>query len=413
MSNSSGAYVGIDISSRSTVLSIYNSNMEEPATVSTVLGEENYSIPTVLAKKLGMGQWFFGEEALLKSRTKEAVLVDELYNLALRDEQVLVDGQNYFARDLLVIYFNKLFSIPGPMAAMSEIEKLVVCTPQISIEVMELMNYVVGKLGIDSNKLTIIDRNECFYYYALSGKPELFLYSVALFDYSGNNMVSCIMNRNQATRPQLITLDVVNHGDITENKDEMFDAIIAETFGSKLFSAVYLVGDGFDGEWMKLSLTRLCKGRKVFLGKNLYSKGACYAGFIKDGKRDWPFIFIGDNDLKLNLSIKVLENNNLRFLTLIDAGESWYDAKGECEVILDGEPELEFYLQRPESREVHTEILELTDIPKRENRTTRLRIEASPISDVAVSIAITDLGFGEISPSSGKSWEHTISLKGN
>ena len=413
MSNSSGAYVGIDISSRSTVLSIYNSNMEEPATVSTVLGEENYSIPTVLAKKLGMGQWFFGEEALLKSRTKEAVLVDELYTLALRDEQVLVDGQNYFARDLLVIYFNKLFSIPGPMAAMSEIEKLVVCTPQISIEVMELMNYVVGKLGIDSNKLTIIDRNECFYYYALSGKPELFLYSVALFDYSGNNMVSCIMNRNQATRPQLITLDVVNHGDITENKDEMFDAIIAETFGSKLFSAVYLVGDGFDGEWMKLSLTRLCKGRKVFLGKNLYSKGACYAGFIKDGKRDWPFIFIGDNDLKLNLSIKVLENNNLRFLTLIDAGESWYDAKGECEVILDGEPELEFYLQRPESREVHTEILELTDIPKRENRTTRLRIEASPISDVAVSIVITDLGFGEISPSSGKSWEHTISLKGN
>ncbi|WP_028236077.1 DUF5716 family protein [Pseudobutyrivibrio sp. MD2005] len=413
MSNSSGAYVGIDISSRSTVLSIYNSNMEEPATVSTVLGEENYSIPTVLAKKLGMGQWFFGEEALLKSRTKEAVLVDELYTLALRDEQVLVDGQNYFARDLLVIYFNKLFSIPGPMAAMSEIEKLVVCTPQISIEVMELMNYVVGKLGIDSNKLTIIDRNECFYFYALSGKPELFLYSVALFDYSGNNMVSCIMNRNQATRPQLITLDVVNHGDITENKDEMFDAIIAETFGSKLFSAVYLVGDGFDGEWMKLSLTRLCKGRKVFLGKNLYSKGACYAGFIKDGKRDWPFIFIGDNDLKLNLSIKVLENNNLRFLTLIDAGESWYDAKGECEVILDGEPELEFYLQRPESREVHTEILELTDIPKRENRTTRLRIEASPISDVAVSIVITDLGFGEISPSSGKSWEHTISLKGN
>ena len=413
MSNSSGAYVGIDISSRSTVLSIYNSNMEEPATVSTVLGEENYSIPTVLAKKLGMGQWFFGEEALLKSRTKEAVLVDELYTLALRDEQVLVDGQNYFARDLLVIYFNKLFSIPGPMAAMSEIEKLVVCTPQISIEVMELMNYVVGKLGIDSNKLTIIDRNECFYYYALSGKPELFLYSVALFDYSGNNMVSCIMNRNQATRPQLITLDVVNHGDITENKDEMFDAIIAETFGSKLFSAVYLVGDGFDGEWMKLSLTRLCKGRKVFLGKNLYSKGACYAGFIKDGKRDWPFIFIGDNDLKLNLSIKVLENNNLRFLSLFDAGESWYDAKGECEVILDGEPELEFYLQRPESREVHTEILELTDIPKRENRTTRLRIEASPISDVAVSIVITDLGFGEISPSSGKSWEHTISLKGN
>lgn len=408
----SGAILGIDINPRSTVLSIYKSNMEEPTTVSTVLGEENYSIPTVLAKRNGMGQWFFGDEAITKNRTKEAFLVDDLYNLAIRNEQVFIDGENYQARDLLVIFFNKLFSIPGPMAAMGEVEKLVICVEQVNLEVMELMNYASGKLGIDSKKVMLIDRNECFYFYALSGKPELFLYSVALFDYSGSNMISVVMNRNQSTRPQLITLDVVNHGDITENKDEMFDEIIADTFGSKLFSSVYLVGDGFDGDWMKLSLSRLCKGRKVFLGKNLYSKGACYAGYIKEGKRDWPFIFIGDNDLKLNLSIKILDNNVMKFFTLIDAGQSWYDAKGECEVILDGEPEIEFYVQRPESREAHTDVLELTDIPKRENRTTRLRIEARPISDIAVSIIITDLGFGEISPASGKSWEHTITLKG-
>ena len=411
MGNSEGAYLGIDISARSTVLSIYKSNMDEPATVSTILGEENYSIPTILAKRYGMGQWFFGDEAISKSRTKEAMLVDDLYTLALKNEEVLVDGESFQARELMVIYFNKLFAIPGPMAAMGDIEKLVVCVDQVNLEVMELMNYIISRLSIDSNRLMLIDRNECFYFYALSQRPELFLYSVALFDYSGSNMISCVLNRNQSTRPQMITLDVVNHGEITDNRDERFDEIIADTFGSTLFSSVYLVGDGFDGEWMKVSLARLCKGRKVFMGKNLYSKGACYAGYTKDGKRDWPFIYIGDNDLKLNLSIKILENNVMKFFTLIDAGQSWYDAKGECEVILDGEPELEFYIQRPESREAHTEVLELTDMPKRENRTTRLRIEASPISDVAVSIVITDLGFGEISPSSGKSWEHTISIK--
>ena len=87
----SGAILGIDINPRSTVLSIYKSNMEEPTTVSTVLGEENYSIPTVLAKRNSMGQWFFGEEALTKNRTKEAILVDDLYNLAIRNEQVFID----------------------------------------------------------------------------------------------------------------------------------------------------------------------------------------------------------------------------------------------------------------------------------------------------------------------------------
>ena len=283
MSNAEGAYLGIDINSRNTVLSIYKSNMEEPVTVSTVLGEENYSIPTILAKRIGMGQWFFGEEAIAKSRVKEAALVEDLFGMALRNEETVVDGTTFEARDLMVIYFNKLFSIPGPMAALGEVEKLVICVEQISLDVMELMNYVVQKLGIDSKKLSLIDRNECFYYYALSCKPELFLYNVALFDYSGSNMVSCILNRNQSTRPQLVTLDVVNHGDITENKDEMFDNIIADTFGSMLFSSVYLVGDGFDGDWMKLSLARLCKGRKVFLGKNLYSKGACYGGYINLG----------------------------------------------------------------------------------------------------------------------------------
>ena len=407
--NTEGAYVGIDISSKSTVLSIYNSNMDEPATISTILGEENYSIPTVLAKRIGMGQWFFGDDALRMSRMKEAVLVEELLNLALRDGQVVIDSEKYNARDLLVIFFKKLFSIPGPMVALGEIEKLVICVTQVSLEVMELMNHVVSKLEIDRKKLVLIDRNECFYYYALSQKPELFIYNVALFDYSGSNMVSCTLNRNQNTRPQLVTLNVINHGEVTDNKDEIFDEIIMDTFGSSLFSSVYLVGDGFDGEWMKLSLSHLCKGRKVFLGKNLYSKGACYAGLIKEGKTDWPFIYIGDNDLKLNLSIKILENNVMKFFTLIDAGQSWYDVHGECEVILDGEPEIEFYIQRPESREAHTEVLELTDMPKRENRTTRLRIEARPVSDVAVSIIITDLGFGEIVPATGKTWQHTIS----
>lgn len=406
---SDGMYLGIDISSRHTVLSLYNSNMDEPSTISTVVGEENYSIPTVLAKRVGMGQWFFGDDAIKMSRLKEAIVVEELFNLALRDGQVVIDSETYQARDLMVIFFKKLFSIPGPMAALEEIEKLIICVTKVNLEVMELMNYVASKLGIAQSKVMLIDRNECFYYYALSQKPELFLYNVALFDYSGANMVSCVLNRNQTTRPQLITLNVTNHGEVTDNRDEEFDAVITETIGNTLFSAVYLVGDGFDGEWMKVSLSHLCKGRKVFLGKNLYSKGACYAGLIKEGKKDWPFIYIGDNDLKLNLSIKILENNSMKFFTLIDAGQSWYEAKGECEVILDGEPEIEFYIQRPESREAHTEVLELTDIPKRENRTTRLRIEASPISDVAVSITITDLGFGEISPSSGKSWEHTIS----
>ncbi len=410
MADNQDMYLGIDISSRYTILSVYNANMEEPQTVSTVLGAESYTIPTAIAKKNGLSQWFFGDEAIRQSKLHEAVLVEELFNLALKNGQVVIDGEPYKARELLVIYFKKIFTIPGPMSAIQSVAKMVFCLERVDFDTMELMNFLASGLGIDSKKLILLDRRESFYYYALSQNPELFTYDVALFDFSGSNLVSSMLHRNTNTRPQVIDIDVTNHGQIGDNKDSQFLDIVTDTFGNKIISSVYLVGDGFEGDWMKESLTKLCRGRKVYLGQNLYSKGACYGGLVRDSGMDWPFIYIGDNDLKLNLSIRILDNNELKFFTLIDAGQSWYDAKGECEVIIDGPSEIEFYIQRPESRDAHMEVLELTDMPSRENRTSRVRIEARPLSDKSVTITIVDLGFGEISPGSGKTWEHTITI---
>ncbi|MCF0127375.1 MAG: hypothetical protein HUJ70_02340 [Pseudobutyrivibrio sp.] len=411
MESQNEVYIGIDINNRSTLLSFYKPNMEEPVTVSTVVGSENYSIPTLLAKKKGIGQWFYGDEAQRKVKFGEAVAVSDVLNLALSAAEVTVDGQIYEARELLVLYFKKLFSIPGVMAATERLKKLIICVDQMSLEMMELMTYVASRLDISAERLSIIDRQESFYYYGLSQKKELLLYDIVLFDFSGSNLVSNYLTRNQNTRPQVISIDTANHGEIEDNRDSAFDAIVKDRLSGNLVSAVYLVGDGFEGNWMKTSLSTLCKGRKVFMGNNLYSKGACYCGAVKDGTREWPFIYIGANELKLNLSIKILDENELKFITLIDAGESWYEAKGECEVILDGEPDIEFYIQRPESREAHVEVLELTDLPERENRTTRLKIDALPVSDREIDITIFDMGFGEISPATGMTWKHTIALR--
>ena len=121
----------------------------------------------------------------------------------------------------------------------------------------------------------------------------------------------------------------------------------------------------------------------------------------------------------------------MQFFTLITAGQSWFDEVGECEVILDGTPEIEVWIQRPESREAHVELLELTDMVERERRTSRLRITAEPIclnmrnwcslhcalhrmtacKADKIKITIHDLGFGEIAPSSNRTWEHTVCLE--
>lgn len=67
-------YYGIDINDRYTMLSFYQKHMDEPETVSTVMGSENYQIPTYLAKKKGVGQWFIGNEARTQVKMQQATV---------------------------------------------------------------------------------------------------------------------------------------------------------------------------------------------------------------------------------------------------------------------------------------------------------------------------------------------------
>lgn len=406
-----GVYFGIDLNEKYTMISFYQLHMDEPQTISTVMGSENYQIPTFLSKKRGIGQWFFGSEARRHVQMGDAEGVEGLLDKAMNGQEVFVDHEKYQARDLLMIFLKKVLGMAGRIYTGVPLERIAISMEKVSMEAMEMLTSVMQKMGIDPSRLMLLDRRESFYYFVFNQKPELFLHDVALFDYSDSDLMSCIMRRNMRTTPQLITMDHGNQGKLLDHKDLQLEQIARNVMEQSVISSVYLVGDGFDGNWMKSSLQFLCQKGKVFVGKNLYSKGACYAGVIRDQKKDWPFVYIGTNELKLNLYIKVLVRNEMQFHTLINAGESWYESKGECEVILDGTPEIEFWIQQPESREAHVELLELTDLPQRQRRTTRLRITATPTSDREIRVVIKDLGFGEIVPGSNKTWEHTMALQ--
>ena len=213
--------------------------------------------------------------------------------------------------------------------------------------------------------------------------------------------------------PQLVTISEEQRNIDRANKDASLLKIVSKVKGGHIVSAVYLTGDGFDGEWMKESLSFLCKGRRVFMGKNLYSKGACYAAARKcmTEENSWQFVYMGDNEMKVNVSLKVQSQGKTEFFTLISAGDNWYETVGECEVLLDGSNEIDFWLQLPNSKEAKIEKLTLADLPERPPRTTRLRIKAQPVSDMEVKIRIKDLGFGEIFKSSDKTWEYMMSLE--
>lgn len=402
--------LGIDLNDEFAMVSYFQSNMEEPETVSMTAGSEIYQIPAVLAKRSNVSVWYYGDEAKRMAKTSEVVCVDALLSRAFHREVIDIGGEHYEAVELLALFLRKMIELPQKLGGIGVMNRLILTVERVNAETMKLFWKIASLLGIPTDKFLVIDHKESFYCYALSQQPELWLHDIFLFEATSDAVGYYELKRDRRTTPQVVSIRESKRYMLAgEQRDELFLSILQKAFEGKIISSVYLVGDGFDGEWMKQSLSYVCRGRRAFAGKNLFSKGACYAGAVRNAS-NWPCIYMGENEMKFNLSIKVRDKGAMAFYHLITAGHNWFEAKGECEVIFSGKGSVDFWKQLPNSREAKIETLQLTDLPARPDRTTRLRILAKPVSDEKVEITIRDLGFGEFFRSSDKTWKYTMSL---
>lgn len=403
-------YIGIDMDDDNAVISYYKNGMREPETLSMIAGSEIYQIPVALVKKRGIGQWFIGEEAKKMALLQNEEVIDHLLSGALEKKQVTIENAVFEKEDLFVLYIKKLILFASRLGNPGLPDCLVVTVDALSRNITELFTKVAEELGLNRSKLILMDRKESFYYFAYNQKQELWLHDIFLFDCRGDEVKCCTVVRDAKTIPQIVTITEEKHALDRVHRDEAFYKILLDSFHGHISSSVYLVGDGFDGDWMKMSLSYMCKGRRAFIGKNLYSKGACYAAMVREQKTPWQYVYMGDNEMKVNVSLKVKNGGKSEFFSMISAGDNWYEASGECEVLLEDNKEIDFWLQLPHSRDAKIKKLELSDLPDRKPKTTRLRISAKPLSDSQVKIKIRDLGFGEIVKSSELAWEYTMSL---
>lgn len=403
-------YLGIDLNDKYAMISYFQLNMEEPETVSMVAGSEMYQVPLVLAKRKGVGQWYYGDDANKMAKTSEMICVDNLLKRAVSGESIRIDDKLYDAVDLLALYLRKLITLPQMLGNSHEVSRVAITVDRLTRENMEMFWKIAGKLGLKPQQFLVIDHKESFYYFALNQQEDLWLHDVFLFEYDNQSMHYYALKRNVRTTPQVISITESQKISLLGDKDTEFYRLLTDAFLNRIISTVYLVGEGFEGGWMKNSLNFLCRGKRAFMGKNLFTKGACFAAAIRDEEDEWPFVYMGENEMKFNLSLKVSDKGELAFYHLISAGKNWFESKGECEVILSGTPEIDFWKQLPNSREAKIETLELSDLPDRPDRTTRLRITAQPISDNQIEVTIKDLGFGEMIHSTDKVWKYTMAM---
>lgn len=408
-------YIGIDLNDDFAMLSYYTKGMAEPVTYSRVTGLEAYAIPLCVAKRKGIGQWIMGEEAKNMPQKEQEIFVDHLLCRALADETIQAEGKTYALKDLLFLFLKKLLGIPLPIGEYRLEDILVITNETINLDTRKLFAEFAIKVGIEPENMLLLTYKESFYYYLFHQSKELMLHDGMLFYYTNDTVRCWHLNQNHKTTPKVVHImetQLLLHQEqmVQEELDTKFAAFAKSQLEGKIISSVYLVGDQFDGQWMKQSLSVLCRGRRVFMGKNLFSKGACFGAFVWREPDDWKYLYINDQDIMTNVSLKVIHHGKEEFLTILEAGQNWYHASGECEVILEEGNTLEVWLQKATVRKAMVKTLELTDLPKRKRKLTRLHIKVAATSCETIEIVVEDMGFGGIVRPSGKYYKFDLTL---
>lgn len=424
--NAKKIIVGYDLGKTFSQISYCSPDTKEVQTVSAVAGTEQYNIPTLLCKRSGVGQWYYGKEAIRHAKEDGGILVEDLVTLAERGEEVLVEGSYFDPVALLTLFVKRSLSLLNMHVAAGQIEGFMFTVEELTPRMVDVLGKVAAGLQLNAEHICFQNHQESFYHYVLNQNPELFKQDVMIFEY--NRFMSTMrLECNRRTIPQVIFIQQTEYpemqrlllsGEEAEKErqkqqlDEQFLSVAESALAGHLISTVYLLGEGFKEGWAKESLKLICMGRRVFQGNNLYSKGACYgmAERLHPGDKSRDYVYLGEEKLKSNIGMRVLRRGEESYFAVLDAGSNWYEARAEFEIILGSGNQVNFLITPLTGGHVTERQMVLEGLPVRPENTSRLKVQVEMSAVDKATITVEDLGFGELFKSSGKGWTYTIEV---
>ena len=389
----------------------------EPVTYSAVQGQEAYNIPMVLCKRTGSSVWLAGQSALEMAQDGEGKLVTGLLEKARADRPVPVEGEEYNAGSLLALFLRRSLAMLEPEIAPEQIAAVVFTAPGMDYALEQILLRAFGRLETGAQQVLCESHQESFFSYMLMQDAEQRRAGMLLCEYGEDGEISfSTLLYNRRTSPVVYWAET-GAGSISptvrgQGRDREFTIAVQDVLQQNEVSAVYLTGEGFNGGWMKDAAVFLCRGRRVFQGENLFSKGAAYSALLHvDRPSEIPeSIFLSQDALRSNIGIEVLLREQKGYHVLLDAGVKWYNVEVEEDFILENGKEFSLLQTPVTGGEPRQLTVRLEGLPDRPDRTTRLRVVLTMPAADSLRVQITDLGFGDIFPSSGGAWEETFAV---
>ena len=382
-------------------------------TQAAVLGREStWVLPTVICRKKTIEEWCIGEEAYKYTLVGDGVIVDKLLSLALKGGTSTIASIKYDGFLLLQTYLEKLLDMicgeyPGVPVA-----QLVISLKQMDMRLMDQLMSCADYLKIPRDRVHIASHTECFVYYVLSQRRDVWGGQVGMFALSDEALRYYELKVNRGPRQMTaiaeveeleegFDLSVLDSASGSKIADKILCACSDRLLQKKLFSSVFLTGKGFTKtEWAPEFMKKVCHRRRVFVEPALFAKGAALkAEDYCNERTSYPFVCLCEGKLKSTVAMEVVKHDTKVQIALAMAGESWYEARNVLEVILDDQEEIELtILPHQDSKQKRIVKIPLEGFPKRPNKTTRVRIATGFLDERTMVIKIVDRGFGELFP---------------
>lgn len=419
--------VGYDLGDVFSQISYCTYGDSEPETLAVVAGTENYNIPTVLCKRQGVNQWFYGKEAIKHAQAEGGNLLTNLVELARCGESVWIEETEFDPVALLTLYVKRSLAMISIVSGVDKIAALMITCENLDARMVEVLNSVVTGLSLKTKVICYQSHVESVYFYTLHQPAELWQRQVMVCDYNADTLRVYRMDCNRKTTPIVAFVEenvfpFTNYQDLLEadtmresvaqRMDEAFLEILKSLNEGQIVSSAYLLGEGFKEEWMQESLQYLCRGKRVFQGNNLYSKGACLGMREKlmPSEIGREYVFLGKDKLKANVGMRVARRGEDSYCALLDAGTSWYEAKHTLEFLLEKDNVFTLIITPLNGREIKYAQVTLEGLPIRENAVSRLYMEMDMISENCIRLTVEDLGFGELFPATNQKWTESFEV---
>ena len=437
-----GFILGMDLDDRYAQISCWLPGEQKPETLSAEAEGEEYMIPAVLCRRTDRDVWTYGREALQTAERGEGVLVDHLLSSALQGKKVEAGGEIFEATALLALFIKRSLSLLGGTSrgalrgyrGLEKADFFMFTFEKVDRQALEMVERVALLLSLPPERVSCQSRAESFFYYNINQPEELWRHLCMICDFGGRTLKTMLFEANHHTRPATVTVSeeeqasLTRHipegkeyetkepsGEMAEEMDKAFLALFQKLSAGKIIDTIYLIGDGFEGNWYQKTLSALCMNRRVFRGNNLYSKGACYGGGYKAAQKSrqkagQEYVYLGADMLKVNLGLDAVKRGEDIYFSLLDAGMNWFDARGECDFLLDQDYAFSLRLSPVSGRKARQIVVTLSGVPERPPGTTRIHLTVSCPDAETVKLRMEDKGFGDFFPSSGLAWEESFSL---